>query len=226
MKTTIITMRFVAIFALATGLAVAQQLGPITLLVQDAEGNPVSGAEVHCVNWDSEVLRETPLQDGEKGVTGPDGKVTFQDKTIGQVFVRVIAGEQGGWYRVHDRGEPAGVMLTVDTGHTLRGTVRGVDGEPLADVRILADSSLPAGKTDEAGRFAVPNAGVTYSPKLVFAKEGYSPEGTHVHFDANEATIILKRAVDIPVRVVYPDGTPAEKAHVGGGVRWSRALHT
>lgn len=226
MKTPHTTMRFITILAMAAGLAFAQQLGPITLLVQDAEGNSVSGAEVHCVNWDGEVLRETPLQDGEKGVTSPDGKVTFQDKTIGQVFVRVIAGEQGGWYRVHDRGEPTVVTLTVETGHTLRGTVRGVDGEPLVGARILADSCLPAGETDEAGRFAVPNTGVTYSPELVFAKEGYSPEGTHVHFDANEVTIILKRAVDIPIRVVYPDGTPAEKAHVGGGVRWSRALHT
>jgi protocatechuate 3,4-dioxygenase beta subunit len=204
----------------------AQELGPITLIVQDADGKAVAGAEVHCVNWDNELIRETPLQDAEKGTTDAEGRVTFPDKTIGQVFVRVIAGDQGGWFRVHDHGEPTVVTLTVGTGHTLRGAVRDVNGEPMTGVQILADGCLPAGETDEAGRFAVPNSGITYSPELVFAKEGYAPEGTSVHFDANEVTISLKRSVDIQVRVIYPDGTPAAEASAGGDVRWSRYLRT
>ncbi len=226
MKTYRIAAMTVAILVVIQHPAAAEQLGPITLVVQREGGEPIADAQVHCVNWEYETLRTTPLQDNEKGITDSNGQVTFQDKTIGQVFVQVIAGAQGGWYRVHDGGDHPVVTLTAGTGHTLRGSVRTPGGEPMEGVRILADGCLPAGKTDAAGRFAIPNAGVPYSPELVFVEEGYAPFETRVHFDANEVKIALKPSVKVPVKVVYPDGTPAANAGVSGGPRWNWGLKT
>jgi hypothetical protein len=204
----------------------AERLGPITLAVQDEQGRPVKGAEVSCVNWDNQTLRGALLTDSEKGVSDDDGKVTFKEKTIGQVFVRVRAGECGGWYRVHNQSEHPVVILTVGTGLTVRGTVRDTAGQPLADVVILADSCLPAGKTDESGRFAVPNMELDYSPELVFTKDGYAPEGTHVHFEAAELSMTLRPSADVTGTVVMPDGSPAAGAWIGGPSRQAHDLQT
>ncbi|MCC6696202.1 MAG: hypothetical protein IT365_11285, partial [Candidatus Hydrogenedentes bacterium] len=199
--------------------ASAVELGSIRLAIQDKQGQPVPGASVIAINWDSEIVRTEALRDNEKGTTDEKGQVTFNEKTIGQVFVRVQAGDQGGWFRVQDREKAGPVTLTLDTGQTVTGTVRDTSGAPIAGARILADSCLPIGETDAAGRFSVPNYGVGYSPQLIFAKEGFVPDGTHVHFEAAEISFTLKRAVVIQGRVLMPDGTPAKDAWIGAGVR-------
>lgn len=195
-----------------------ESLGSVTLVVQDEEGRPVSGAEVHCVDWVDDQFRETPLGEDEKGISDGQGRITFRDRTIGQVFVRVQAGECGGWYRVQERGEHPEALLTIGVGRTARGTVRDSSGQPLAGVMVLADGCLPAGETDESGRFTVSSYGLVYSPELVFVKNGYTPVRTHVHFEAGEVAITLKQGVDLRGVVVTPDDTPAVGSRVSATI--------
>ncbi|MCC6486676.1 MAG: carboxypeptidase regulatory-like domain-containing protein, partial [Candidatus Hydrogenedentes bacterium] len=215
-----------AIPMLLAWCASAVELGSIRLAIVDKQGQPVPGASVIAINWDNEIVRTDELRDNEKGTTDEKGQVTFKEKTIGQVFVRVQAGDQGGWFRVQDREKAGPVTLTLDTGQTVTGTLRDTAGAPIAGALILADSCLPIGETDAAGRFSVTNYGVGYSPQLIFAKEGFVPDGTHVHFEAAEVSFTLKRAVAIQGRVLMPDGTPVKDASVGGERRSSRPLRS
>ncbi len=210
-------LRIGAIVFAAIGSSLAQErLGEITIVVHDESGATVEGAVVHCVNWDDRVTRG-PLTKDEQGVTDAEGRVTFQKKTIGQVFARVQSGELGGWYRLHDSGEHPVVTLPIARGRTVLVEVMG----RLAGVKVFADSCLLVGETDAAGRIDVPNYGVkygtyAYDPSLTFIKEGYARESTSVHFDAQTVQMTLRRAVTVRGIVLGPDGKPRAGANVFG----------
>ncbi|MCP4643209.1 MAG: hypothetical protein GY851_22365 [bacterium] len=214
---------FVAL--LATPAWSQPKMGPLAIVVQDAEGRPVEGAQVHCVNWSNQAPRSKPLNDNEKGVTDADGRVEFSDKTAGQAFVRVSAGKKGGWFRMHGRGDDPEATVTIDVGRTVRGTVRDVDGAGVPGVTVLADACLPTTETDASGRFAVTNVGVGYEPQLAFLKKGYASTRTRVHFDASELSVVLKKGVALKGVVLKPDGTPASGAAINCYLGYTHHIH-
>jgi hypothetical protein len=185
--------------------------GPITIVVNDPDGNPVSNAEVHCVNWNYGP-RFTELEPDEKGITDQTGRVKFHDRTIGQAFARVQAGELGGWFRLPEaKSDPPEVVVAIEVGRTLK--VR----TDVPDVLVLADSCLPIGFTDGEGEIGIPNYGVGYSPNLAFTKEDYAWESVSFSRDVAILDVQLKPGCVIEGIVLGPDGEPAPDVPVFGG---------
>jgi hypothetical protein len=185
--------------------------GPVTIVVQDEAGTPVPGAEVHCVNWNFGP-RFTELMPEEKAFTNLDGRVTFQNRTIGEAFARVQSGALGGWFRLTESGSDHPVnSVTIGVGRTLRVRTR------IPDVLVLAENCLPVGLTDENGNIAIPNHGVGYDPDLAFTKEDYAWESVSFSRDVAILDVQLKPGCVIDGIVLGPDGEPVPDVPVFGG---------
>ncbi len=185
--------------------------GPVTIQVLDEAGNAVSGAQVHCVNWNFGP-RFTELTPDEKAVTDLKGRVTFPERTIGMAFVRVQAGELGGWFRLSESGSDHPVnTVTVGVGRTLRVRTH------VPGVLVVADGCLPVGFTDDDGELTLPNYGVGYSPDLAFTKEKYAWEVVSFSREISILDVQMKPGSVIEGVVLGPGGEPAPNVSVFGG---------
>ena len=190
--------------------------GPVNIVVKDEAGQPVSGATVQCTNWYNIVMRTEPLAPNEQATTNAEGRVTFEGIPRGpfnEVFIHVVSGELGGWFRVQDREPEAALIIRV--GNSIQITVNDITGKPVEGVTVLAENSLPFDKTDNEGRVTVRNYGVGYRPSLAFGKEGYGWEIEDALTAIPDSFgIILKPGIVLEGTVLGPDGAPLPKAEV------------
>ncbi|MBI5091603.1 MAG: carboxypeptidase regulatory-like domain-containing protein [Candidatus Hydrogenedentes bacterium] len=209
----LVTLAALALILSLEGYAQFENLprAPVTITVHDPNNKPVPGAEVHCVDWNCGP-RFTELQPDEQAVTDTDGRVTFQNRTAGQVFARVRAGELGGWFRIQDfNSHHPKVVVKIGVGRTIRVNTH------VPGALVLADGCLPAGVTDEHGQITVPNFGLGYDPGLAFTKEGYAWTVEHVAFDTPVFDLPLKPGTEIEGVVLDPEGKPVAGAKVYAG---------
>lgn len=209
----------IVLLAFFSTLSFAQySLGDSIVRVVDEQGNPVVGAQVHCVNWDNERPRVTPLQPSEQGVTDAEGKALFHNTYQGQSFARIQSDKLGGWFRIDERKDDHNdETVKIGLGRTVKGVVRDEHNEPIADVTILVDGCLPATKTDAEGRYAVPNIGIGNTYSFGYFKEGYAWAKESPRDDMLSVDITMKKGFDVSCVVLGPDGKPVAKASIQTG---------
>ncbi len=183
-----------------------QELGKVSVVVQDEAGKPVPNATVQCVNWDNSFPRTEPLTPREQSTSDDGGRASFDGVTLGQAFVRVISGDLGGWFRVQERKPD--FPLVIGVGHSTQVIVRDESGQPVEDVLASADGCIPFGKTDKDGVVTVRNHGIGYTPELYFWKAGYAWESVNLPFNPEKVFVTLKPGVVLEGLVLGPDGQP------------------
>jgi len=205
----------------ATAAVAQHRVGDVHVTVVDESGAPIAGAEVHCVSWNNGP-RTTPLEQHEQGITDANGKVSFQEKYLGQSFVRVIHGRLGGWFRMHETMNDATVAtITPGLGRTVRGKVTDRQGKPIANVLVSVDGCLPAAVTDEFGLYAVPNVGASgySSSDLGFYKDGFAAESVSPRDDMKSVDVTLMPGVSISGTVRDLEGMPLGDANITTSTR-------
>lgn len=208
------TICLASIWFVSAATAVAQyNLGDCTITVVDEMGHPIAGAQVHCVSWHYGP-RTTPLQPDEHGVTDAQGRVTFNNKSVGQSFARVVHGKLGGWFRVHDtEGEKTHGTVTPALGRTMKGTLKDEVGAPIAGALVLMDGCLPIGETDSEGAFSLPNIGAGNPHSVGFYKEGFEWKTESLFHITGPLDVRLRKGFSVDVIVVGPDNKPVAGAH-------------
>ena len=147
----------------------------------DADGTPLTGAEVRVEREGLTVGRAT---------TGADGRYVIED--VPEPPVRVVVAAEGFEARVMDlrtdQGPPAAIPLTpaAPVGW-LRGIVRSYDDEPV-QATILIEPAGEAFETGEDGTFELELGVGTY--EISIEAEGYYSQRRRVDVEDNGVTVV------------------------------------
>jgi hypothetical protein len=179
--------------------------GSITLLVVDESERPVEQATVHCA-WGPYDCACRSLEPSEQAVTDSRGKVVFTGLRRGTHWVRAFLSDRGIW--VESSLDPKGGHKTetakIAVYNSVRGVVKDQEGNPLPGVRLFVRRVLPAGSTDDQGRFEIPN--VTRQVQVSLVKEGYGWVELGMIPTREPQECILQRGGALDVAIVDPEG--------------------
>jgi len=106
------------------------------------------------------------------------------------------------------------LALPLETAVSVRGTVRGFDGSPLAGASVALDGGGSV-RSDDAGAFEVFSPPGRSPQRLVVFHRGHVAAELPVAVPSEGVVVDLARGAAIAGSVLYPDGTPAAGAYVG-----------
>lgn len=209
---------------------------PIGGQVVDPDGNPVAGATIGIGNR-TEAGSETRPQSDDFGwpyyvTTKTDTQGHWQINRIGKGALRTITGAARHPDFVRSDIVPynrspeintqllAGTYITtLGRAVTVRGVVKGPDGQPVPNARVLVgidgEENSREGKSENDGTFSI--KGCQPSKGLITGDaKGFAATTMHVELTNNcgPFELILRQGKVVKLRVVDEDGNPVPKAQV------------
>ena len=185
----------------------------------DEDGNGVGGAKVSWLPYTPKLVTTFPTE-SEQGTTDDDGYMTVDfsqhPAASGNNFeVRVETDPSyAAALRVYpERDYEDPVLLTLKKYTPIKGTIRDVDGKPIADV-VVGSSWFPTTRSDAEGQFTLWRERAR-GGAISFFKEGHA--WTSHHGIAGDMELTLLPGYRVTFEVVDASGAPVADAEVSDG---------